>query len=115
MMKAAVRWLAFSRALALCVTAGMPAASAADGKTAAEPVGQLKILARYNDSMQFFDGHVYLLFTSYRDGITIKVDDLYAGYEIKDRYYEDIRKDISFGSNHNKTTTADDYFRESRQ
>ena len=26
-----------------------------------EPVGQLKILARYNDSMSFYDGHVYLL------------------------------------------------------
>ncbi len=115
MMKAAVRWLAFSLALALCVTAGMPAASAADGKTAAEPVGQLKILARYNDSMQFYDGHVYLLFTSYRDGVTITVDDLYAGYEINEKYYADIKKDISFGSNHNKQTTAADYFRENRE
>ena len=74
----------------------------------AEPVGQLKILARYNDSMQFYDGHVYLLFTSYKDGVEITVNDLYAGYEIKDRYYEDIAKDISYGSNHNKETTADD-------
>ena len=29
-----------------------------------EVVGKLKILARYNDSMAFYDGHVYLLFTS---------------------------------------------------
>ena len=80
-----------------------------------QPVGQLKILARYNDSMQFYDGHVYLLFTSYQDGVEITVDDLYAGYDISDRYYEDIRKDISYGSNHNKTTTVDDYFTENRE
>lgn len=34
-----------------------------------EVIGNLKILARYNDSMQFYDGHVYLLFTSYQDGV----------------------------------------------
>ncbi len=45
-------------------------------------VGSLKLLARFNDSMQFYDGHVYLLFTSYQDGVEIKVPDLYAGYEI---------------------------------
>ncbi len=115
MMKTTVRWLAFALALALCATAGAPAALAADGNTASEPVGQLKILARYNDSMQFYDGHVYLLFTSYRDGVTITVDDLYAGYEINEKYYADIKNDISFGSNHNKQTTAADYFRESRE
>ena len=63
-------------------------------------VGNLKILARYNDSMQFYDGHVYLLFTSYQDGIEITVPDLYAGYEIKDTYYDEISEDISNGSNH---------------
>ncbi|MBQ7474888.1 MAG: S-layer homology domain-containing protein [Clostridia bacterium] len=72
-------------------------------------VGQLKILARFNDSMQFYDGHVYLLFTSYKDGVTIAVDDLYAGYEISDLYYLDIRDDISAGSNHTGTDT-DKYF-----
>ena len=65
-----------------------------------EVVGNLKILARYNDSMQFYDGHVYLLFTSYQDGVTVSVPDLYAAYEISDQYYEDIREDISCGSNH---------------
>ena len=74
-----------------------------------EAVGQLKILARYNDSMQFYDGHTYLLFTSYQDGVTITVPDLYAGYEISDRYYSDIRADISYGSNHTGTDT-DKYF-----
>ncbi len=72
-------------------------------------VGNLKILARYNDSMQFYDGHVYLLFTSYQDGITITVPDLYAGYEISDEYYADIREDIANGSNHSGTDT-DSYF-----
>ncbi len=75
----------------------------------AEFVGQLKILARYNDSMQFYDGHTYLLFTSYQDGVTITVPDLYAGYEISDQYYSDIRSDISNGSNHTGTDT-DKYF-----
>ena len=63
-------------------------------------VGNLKLLARFNDSMQFYDGHVYLLFTSYQDGVTINVPDLYAGYEIEDFYYHNIREDISYGSNH---------------
>ena len=36
-------------------------------------VGRLKILARYNDQMQFYDGHAYLLFTSYRDGVKVSV------------------------------------------
>ena len=63
-------------------------------------VGNLKLLARYNDSMQFYDGHVYLLFTSYQDGVTINVPDLYAGYRIDDSYYKDINEDISNGSNH---------------
>ena len=65
-----------------------------------EIVGNLKILARYNDSMQFYDGHVYLLFTSYQDGVTITVDDLYGGYHIDEFYYKEIAEDISFGSNH---------------
>ena len=68
-------------------------------------VGQLKILARYNDSMQFYDGHVYLLFTSYKDNVEITVNDLYAGYEISDDYYYDIRDSISNGSNHTGTDT----------
>ena len=72
-------------------------------------VGRLKILARYNDQMQFYDGHSYLLFTSYRDGVKVSVDDLYAGYEISDSYYKDINADISAGSNHTGTD-ADKYF-----
>ena len=46
-----------------------------------EVVGKLKLLARYNDSMQFYDGHVYLLFTSYQDGVEISVPDLYGKYD----------------------------------
>lgn len=72
-------------------------------------VGNLKLLARFNDSMQFYDGHVYLLFTSYQDGVEVRVDDLYAGYEISDSYYADIRQDIANGSNHTGNIT-DDYF-----
>ena len=72
-------------------------------------VGNLKLLARYNDSMQFYDGHVYLLFTSYQDGIEVAVPDLYGGYEISDQYYEDIRADIYNGSNHTGND-ADKYF-----
>ena len=74
-----------------------------------DTVGRLKILARYNDDMQFYDGHVYLLFTSYKDGVKVTVDDLYAAYEISDSYYRDIRKDISNGSNHTGKD-ADKYF-----
>ena len=73
-------------------------------------VGSLKLLARYNDSMQFYDGHVYLLFTSYQDGVTINVPDLYAGYEIDSFYYDDIREDIANGSNHTDKD-ADKYFK----
>ena len=83
-----------------------------DYEDGSEVVGNLKILARYNDSMQFYDGHVYLLFTSYQDGVTVTVPDLYAAYEIDDQYYEDIRKDISYGSNHTGKD-ASEYFRES--
>ena len=72
-------------------------------------VGNLKLLARYNDSMQFYDGHVYLLFTSYQDGVEINVNDLYGAYEISPQYYTDIRKDISNGSNHTGKD-ADRYF-----
>lgn len=61
-------------------------------------IGSLKILARYNDSMQFYDGHVYLLFTSYQDDVTIAVPDLYAGYTIDSNYYNEIAEDISIGS-----------------
>lgn len=80
-----------------------------DYSDGSDVVGNLKILARYNDSMQFYDGHVYLLFTSYQDDVTISVPDLYGGYRIDDTYYEDIREDISFGSNHTGSF-ADDYF-----
>ena len=72
-------------------------------------VGNLKILARYNDSMQFYDGHVYLLFTSYQDGVTVSVDDLYGAYKISDQYYADINEDIANGSNHTGTD-AEKYF-----
>lgn len=75
-------------------------------------VGSLKLLARYNDSMQFYDGHVYLLFTSYQDGVEMTVPDLYAAYEIKDQYYADVRADISKGSNHTGKD-AYEYFEES--
>lgn len=74
-----------------------------------EVVGNLKILARYNDSMQFYDGHAYLLFTSYQDGVNVTVNDLYGGYEVADKYYEDIREDIANGSNHTGND-ADKYF-----
>ncbi|GEM_PF-1093764 len=81
-----------------------------EGYSDGTPVmGNLKILARYNDNMQFYDGHVYLLFTSYQDGVTITVPDLYAGYEISDTYYKDIREDIANGSNHSDKDT-DKYF-----
>ncbi|MBQ4427941.1 MAG: S-layer homology domain-containing protein [Oscillospiraceae bacterium] len=80
-----------------------------DYSDGSEVVGQLKILARFNDSMQFYDGHVYLLFTSYQDGVEITVDDLYAGYDISDAYYTDIRKDVSNGS-HRTGTDTDRYF-----
>ncbi len=81
----------------------------ADYDDGSEVVGNLKLLARFNDSMQFYDGHVYLLFTSYQDGVEIRVDDLYAGYEISNQYYDDIREDIANGSNHTGNLT-DDYF-----
>ena len=71
--------------------------------------GNLKILARFNDSMQFYDGHVYLIFTSYQDGVTINVPDLYAAYTIDDQYYKDINEDIANGSNHTDKNT-DKYF-----
>lgn len=80
-----------------------------DFSDGSEIVGNLKILARYNDEMQFYDGHVYLLFTSYQDGVDINVDDLYGAYEISDRYYDDIGNDISKGSNHTGKDT-DQYF-----
>ena len=80
-----------------------------DYEDGSEVVGRLKLLARYNDSMQFYDGHVYLLFTSYQDGVTITVPDLYACFDISDNYYDDIREDISAGSNHTGTD-AYDYF-----
>ena len=86
----------------------------ADYADGSEVVGNLKLLARFNDSMQFYDGHVYLLFTSYQDGVEISVDDLYAGYEISDRYYDDIHKDIANGSNHTGNNT-DDYFTFSKE
>lgn len=74
-----------------------------------EIIGSLKLLARFNDSMQFYDGHTYLLFTSYQDGVTVEVPDLYGGYEISDQYYRDINEDISNGSNHTGNDT-DAYF-----
>lgn len=82
-----------------------------DYEDGSEVVGNLKILARYNDSMQFYDGHVYLLFTSYQDGVTVTVPDLYAAYEIRDQYYEDIAEDIANGSNHTGNN-AYEYFNE---
>ena len=80
-----------------------------DYKDGSEVVGKLKLLVRYNDSMQFYDGHTYLLFTSYQDDVNITVGDLYGGYEISDGYYADIRESIANGSNHTGTDT-DKYF-----
>ena len=82
-----------------------------DYEDGSEVIGSLKILARYNDSMQFYDGHVYLLFTCYQDGVTVTVPDPYAAYEISDQYYEDIAEDISVGSNHTGSD-AYQYFNE---
>lgn len=72
-------------------------------------VGKIKILARYNDSMQFYDGHSYFLFTSYQDGVDVTVNNLYGAYEISDQYYDDIREDIANGSNHTGND-AEKYF-----
>jgi hypothetical protein len=83
--------------------------SVGDYSDGSEVVGNLKILARYNDSMQFYDGHVYLLFTSYLDGVQISVPDLYGAYSISDQYYTDIRENIANGSNHTGSD-ADKYF-----
>ena len=57
----------FSILLTVCLLIGMMPFGAMASLAENESVGQLKILARYNDSMQFYDGHVYLLFTSYLD------------------------------------------------
>ncbi len=84
----------------------------ADYTDGSDIVGNLKLLVRYNDSMKFYDGHVCLLFTSYQDGVTIEVPDLYAGYEISDQYYADIREDISNGSYHTGNDPSD-YFERS--
>lgn len=83
--------------------------SVSDYTDGSEVVGKLKLLARFNDSMQFYDGHAYLLFTSYKDGVEITVDDLYGGHQINDQYYTDIREDIANGSNHTGTD-AEKYF-----
>lgn len=80
-----------------------------DYSDGSETIGNLKILARFNDSMQFYDGHVYLLFTSYQDGVEVSIDDLYAAYEISDEYYKDINDDIANGSNHTGSD-AEKYF-----
>ena len=72
--------------------------------------GNLKIIARYNDSMQFYDGHVYLVFTSYQDGVELSVPDLYGNYIISNDYYKDINEDISNGSNHTGNDT-EKYFK----
>ena len=96
--------------LALCLLVTMCARVSAASKGEGESVGQLKILARFNDSMDFYDGHVYLMFTSYKDGVEIRIDDLYKGYEISDQYYyQDIREDIANGSNHTGSD-VDKYF-----
>ena len=92
------RVLSILLTLCLLLTMVPPVKAASDEGN--EIVGQLKILARYNDSMQFYDGHVYLLFTSYKDGVEIRIDDLYRGYEISDQYYQEMAADIANGSNH---------------
>ena len=80
-----------------------------DYQDGSEIVGNLKLVARYNDSMQFYDGHTYLVFTSYQDGVNVGVGDLYGAYEISDQYYSDIRDNIANGSNHTGKDT-DKYF-----
>ena len=57
--------------------------------------------------MQFYDGHVYLLFTSYDDDVTITVPDLYAGHDISEQYYTDIQNNIANGSNHSNPPGSD--------
>lgn len=90
--------------------------------SAAEPyVGKLKIIARYDNSMTFYDGHTYLAFTSYIDGVQIPFTStsgtsaIYAAYDIDDSFYEDLgdvgtNQKSEIVSHRYSDTNADEYF-----
>ncbi|MDO4478719.1 MAG: hypothetical protein Q4B73_06760 [Lachnospiraceae bacterium] len=48
-------------------------------------VGCLSILV-LNDGDKAYDGHAYLMFTSYKDNLTLKFNDVYAAYAFTDEF-----------------------------
>lgn len=78
-------------ALAPCATS---AAQAATNSSSDEIVGNLAIVA-YTEDVKITDGHSFLVFTSYKDGINLNFTDLYGYHEMNSDFKAAAEKDQS--------------------
>ncbi len=85
-------------ALLACVLAVAPLtaslAQAAESDAADEVVGNLAIVA-YTEDRSITDGHSFVVFTSYVDGLELNFTDLYGYYEMTDEYKAACKEDES--------------------
>lgn len=51
-------------------------------------VGSVRLVSRYDETKGLTHGHVYIVYTSYVDGLEISIDDLYGYYITTDEYRE---------------------------
>ncbi|SFN67964.1 hypothetical protein SAMN04487831_102397 [Pseudobutyrivibrio sp. UC1225] len=55
-------------------------------------LGSVRLVARHDDSKNFRDGHVYLVYTSYVDNLEISLDKLYGYYIANPEYADRLRE-----------------------
>ena len=62
---------------------------------AEEIIGCLSIVAHYEEGGSFASGHCFLIFTSYKDGLTLQFEDLAGAYPFTEDFKERTKADIS--------------------
>lgn len=90
------------------------AAFANPASDSTDKVGNLTVMVNFDPETEGVEGgHSYLLFTSYKDGLTLEFEDLYGYYEIDEDFYKAAQKDEklwSFESGNN----ADEVYKYTR-
>ncbi len=82
-------------ALTACMALGPATSAYAASASSDEVVGNLCIAALYADGSSITDGHSFVIFTSYKDGLELNFKDLWGYYEMTDEFKASVESDMT--------------------
>ena len=83
-------------ALSACMTLGAATPALAADDSSDEVVGNLSIVSMFDpEKSSIIDGHAFVVFTSYKDGLGLNFTDLYGYYEETDEFKAAVEADNS--------------------